>query len=519
MKSVYFNSEVTAAEKKIIANTGIPSLILMENAGGNSAKLIKEIFIKEKYRRIYILTGKGNNAGDGFVIARHLVNQDISVTVLMLYNESELKGDALINYNVIKNLDSSLKLNILQCDNVNSLKKSVILEDAIIVDAVFGIGFKGELEPGISNIFRYINKSNTNKKVIAVDTISGLADFRNASGCLKADITISMGIKKFNSMFDEGREFSGKNITVDIGIHAKEFDYYNDKKIYEIETKDLRRTLIKRNINSNKYTNGKVFILAGSKGFTGAAYLASLSALRSGSGAVILGIPESLNIAMESKTTEIITYPLPETEEGTISEKAYDKIIEKMKWSDVTLIGPGIGRNEETLELVRNVVKKSDRNIVIDADGIFAFRKYNSVLKKKDTGIIITPHYGEFSNLTGISLDEMKNNFYTISKEFAKKNNLIIILKNSPSVITDGIFFIINSSGRENLATVGSGDVLSGIVASIYSHNFDPFTSAIAGTYIHGKCGDIIYNKSGDSSTIASDLIDLIPEVKNEYLY
>jgi ADP-dependent NAD(P)H-hydrate dehydratase / NAD(P)H-hydrate epimerase len=513
MKSVFFNSEVLDAEKEIISNLKIPSLVLMENAGLNSANFICELYKEEHFDKIIILAGKGNNAGDGFVIARHLANKDIDSTVVLLYPDDELKGDALLNYKVINNTKD--KINIINSDNIEALFDKYFSSKILFVDSVFGIGFKGELEEKIKSIFTKIN-GISNKKVVAVDTVSGLKNHYEKGTYLITDYTLSMGIKKFSSVFDKGREVSGKNLIMNIGIPGEEFDKYNSKNIYEIDKNDLINVLPKRKINSNKYTNGKLFVLSGSVGFTGAAYLSSLSALKIGCGAVILGLPESLNSVMESKTTEVMTLPLQETDEQTLSGFAFSKIFEKIKWSDAVLIGPGIGRNPETLALVRRIVTECDSPMVIDADGIFAFKDNLDLLKKSKGKIILTPHYGEFSNLTGIKLEDIKQNLYEISVEFAKNYDVVLVLKNSPTITTDGNGFYINSTGRENLATVGSGDVLSGVIAGTLALNKNPLKSSIAGVYIHGRCGDILYEKTGSNSTVSSELIPELQNVKKE---
>jgi NAD(P)H-hydrate epimerase len=515
MKSVFFNKEVLDTEKKIITSLKIPSVLLMENAGLNSADYIYKTIREEDFKDVIILTGKGNNAGDGFVIARHLLNKGVSVNVLLLYPVSVLKGDAKTNYVILKNLDSPGELYLKECMDVKAVKNELKRKNLLLIDAIFGIGFKGELEARLKKVFSFINNIKK-KKIISIDTVSGLDSHEKRDDCINADVTLSMGVKKFNSMFSYGREFSGVIEVMDIGISDNEFDRYNKKQMFEIESMDVSGFLPQRNINSNKYTNGKLFVIAGSPGFTGAAYLSSISALRAGSGAVILGIPESLNEIMESKTTEVVTLPLADNEFKSFSMDAYEIVKERLKWCDVCLIGPGIGRDEETLELVRKIVSQNNNNFVIDADGIFAFKGHLEFLKKKKRNIILTPHYGEFSNLTGIDLNEIKQNFFTISKEFALKYNLILGLKNSPTIITDGKSFCINSTGCENLATIGSGDVLSGIIGSAYTQTHDAINSTIYGMYVHGKCGDRLYDQTGDSSTIASDLIDEIPIVKKE---
>lgn len=513
MKSIFYNSEVLDAEKKIISNLNIPSLVLMENAGVNSANFIYDIYSKENCENIIILAGKGNNAGDGFVIARHLANKNINSAVLLFYPENELKGDALTNFSVIKSIGD--KINIVSADLIDEFIERNCASKTLFIDSVFGIGFKGELEEKIKQVFKKINRLN-DKKVIAIDTVSGLKSHFENDEYLIADYTLTMGIKKFNSVFDIGREVSGKINVMNIGIKSGEFDKYNSRNIYEIFHGDIKNVIPKRGINSNKYSNGKLFVISGSAGFSGASYLCSLSALKSGCGAVILGIPESLNPVMEVKTTEVITLPLQETEEQSLSGFSYKKISEKIQWCNAVIIGPGVGRNEETLALVRRVVTENDCPMVIDADGIFAFKGHMDLLKKQINKIVLTPHYGEFSNLSGYSTEDIKKNIYEISVEFAKKYNIILVLKNSPTIITDGEGFYINSTGRENLATVGTGDVLSGIISGILAQIKNPLKSSLAGVFIHGRCGDRLFEITGANSTIASELINEIQNVKME---
>ena len=515
---------VLEAEKKLMERYRIPSVLLMENAGKNAAEIIRDYYFKENCTRVVILAGKGNNAGDGFVAARHLQRYSLKseksfpVTVFMCHSPESLKGDALTNFNILKELYLSDYFEITsERERLNDL-----VEDEngkiLFVDAVYGIGFKGKLEEGIREIFNYISEYSEERFVIALDTPSGLETYLKADGCLKADVTVSMGVMKLCTMFHAGREVSGEIKLADIGIPSDRFDDYNDEKIYLYEREDTCFESAVRNINSHKYSNGKVFALAGSEGFSGAAYLAAQSALRAGSGAVVLGLPESLNAAMEAKTTEVITLPLKS--EKYLTNDSFDIVTKKCEWADAILIGPGLGRESVTMSFVRSVVKKYDKRILIDADGIYAFKDNANLLKKESREIVLTPHAGEFANLLGISLEELEGDFINIAKKFAKEYNVVLVLKNSPTIVTDGETVLINSTGRENLATIGSGDVLSGIIASLMSQMKEEtlLNIAASGVYLHGLCGDMLYTRTGGSGTIAGDLIEILPETKNEIL-
>lgn len=522
MKNVFFNNDVLDVEKKLMDKYNIPSVVLMENAGMKSAAIIWDYFIKENCSRIVILTGKGNNAGDGYVIARHLYSYNVNqesyspIHIFQCYPAGELKGDALINYNVAKEIFRSDYFEIFDdVEKLNTITESDN-EKILFVDAVFGIGFKGILDDKVKKVFTDITQYVDNKFVVAIDTPSGLDNYSEASDCLKADVTISMGVRKFNTLFYSGKEVSGDIEIVDIGIDNTKFDDFNDKGIYYIEKEDVFFDEIRRDVNSHKYNNGKLFVLAGSEGFTGAAYLASQAAIRAGCGSVILGIPEGLNEIMEAKTTEVITLPLKS--DKFLTNESSKKILEKLEWADSVLIGPGLGRDTETMAFIRSLVKKHDKNFILDADGLFAFKGYTDSLKKEKCSTIMTPHFGEFANLLDISVEDLKKDFYNISKEFALKYNVVLVLKNSPTIITNGKVFYINSCGRENLATIGSGDVLSGVIASLYAQSGDILGSCISGVYLHSYCGDKLYEKYGGSGTIAGDLIEQIPEAKNELI-
>lgn len=510
MKNVFFNNEVLAAESKIISTLKIPSLILMENAGRNSAGYIRKYFAQ--YKNVIILSGKGNNAGDGFVAARHLSTMGFSVSVMMIYSETDLRGDAKTNFEILKKTDSA-NLKILRCRNFKDVRNMIRkLEDPLLIDAVFGVGFKGNPDKQIEEIFKVVNSENA--PVISLDIPSGLYDYNQSSICIRADLTLAMGVRKFSSMFYKGREFSGNVKVMNIGISEGEFTKYNSRKIFRIEKSDIKKILPVRSLNSNKYTNGKVFILTGSKGLTGASYLSALSALRCGSGAVVAGIPESVADIMEVKLTEVMKLPLAETSDGSLSLKSYEQMKSRLTWADSVLIGPGISKNSETMELVRKIVKENDCFFVVDADAINAFRDNLNLLRNKK--IILTPHSGEFANLINRSTEEVISDFYELAYGFAGRYKITLVLKNSPTIVTDGSSFCINSAGKENLATAGTGDVLSGIIASELSRTKNTFEAAIAGVYIHGMCGDKLFETTGPESTIAGDLINEIAWAKNQ---
>ena len=512
MKSVFFNSEVLAVEEKIIDSLSIPSIILMENAGLNSTNYILSHYEHLLDEPVVILTGKGNNAGDGFVITRHLAINGLKSKIISVYPTDVLKGDAKTNYDIIKSFPGEL-IEFVNLENPEEIGQHLSGRKQLTIDAIFGVGFKGELDERLSTIVKQIN-DNKNLTIVSIDVPSGLENYNQQKDSINAISTLSMGTKKFNSLFYTGKERCGKIEVVNIGVPEFMFDKFNADKIYEVEEKDV--VIPQRGVTSNKYSGGKVFVLAGAKGYTGAATLCAEASLRTGSGAVTIGFPESLDDIFEKKLTDVVKLALPETANASLSLKGYDLIKEKIKWSDVTLIGPGLSRDEDTMALVRKVVSEIENNYVIDADGLFAIIGHTDILKESKSNIILTPHFGEFSGLLGITSEELKEDFYKRAKAFAKENNVILVLKNAPTIISDGKSSFINSTGHENLATVGTGDVLAGIVSSLYSQSGNALESAISGVYLHGYCGDILYEKTGGSSTIASDLLDVIGSAKSK---
>ncbi len=280
------------------------------------------------------------------------------------------------------------------------------------------------------------------------------------------------------------------------------------------------RKIYPRNKESHKGDYGKIFVLAGSLGMTGAAYLCALSALRSGAGLVYLGLPESLNDIMEAKLTEVITIPLPETLARTLSLNSFRMIKEIARDCDSLAMGPGLSGNIQTKTLIRKVVAKLDKPILLDADAIGAFQGFSELLNKRaGKQLILTPHLGEFSRLCGVKIEKIKSDRENIVLGFAKKFNLTLVLKGYQTLVVsaEGDIYV-NDSGNPGMATAGSGDVLCGIAASLRAQGLSDFEAASLGVYIHGRAGDIAAGRMGEISLIASDILESISFVFKELI-
>ena len=260
---------------------------------------------------------------------------------------------------------------------------------------------------------------------------------------------------------------------------------------------------------------GKIFVLAGSRGLTGAALLCSQSAMKAGAGAVVLGIPSAVFSAVARRTLEVMPYELPSTSEGSVATSAMGSIGPKMKWADVLLIGPGLSQNPETTELIQRVISMSEKTLVVDADGLNALSKNISLLKKrKCKAVILTPHLGEFSRLISLSVEDIEKNKIEIARSFARKNGVVLVLKGAPTMIAapDGKVFV-NPTGNAGMATAGSGDVLAGVIAALVGQHNTPVQAAINGVYVHGAAGDVARDEIGEMGMLAGDIMNRIPGV------
>jgi NAD(P)H-hydrate epimerase len=511
MIKVVSNSEMRQLDEFTINDVKIPGLVLMENAGLKSAQIIQKYIETKNIRgKIYIYCGKGNNGGDGYVIARQLFDEGYEVIIYSIGDPEQLKGDALVNYISCKNLNIQIK-QIHTRKDIHKLKSP-----ALIVDALLGTGIKGPVSGLYESIIKFINKQKV--PVGAVDIPSGLnGDTAVPPGItINADFTITMALPKRAHIFYPTKKHVGQLKIVKIGIPQTKINT-NQLKLNLIEKTDIKLPALPA--NTHKYSSGKLFILAGSPGMTGAAYLSAAAALRTGIGLINIGIPKGLNEIMEKKITEALTVPLPETSEGSLSKKALKKIQSKIDWADVVLIGPGVGREAETIEVVISAIEtciKQKKPALIDADGLFALAEFPAILNKLNSKFILTPHYGEFLRLSGDDKQDLINKPWELLQNYLADKKFILNLKGAPSIVgqKDGQIFI-NPTGNQGLAKGGSGDVLSGIIAGLMGRGFTPLNAGITGNYIHGAAADNLLDSKGMVAMLPTDLLDEIPEIIN----
>ena len=500
-----------AVDKAASETGGIPSIVLMENAAIACVDEMKKDFGDLTRKRIAVFCGKGNNGGDGFAAARHLHNMGAEVSVYLVCG-NEFKGDAKINFDIIKKMNVNIDV-VSDTENL----KYIIRSNDIIIDAIYGTGIHGTVG-GIS--YDVINEINENSKyTLAVDVPSGInSDSGEICGiCVRADKTVTFAAYKVGMLMFPAADFTGKVTVKDISIP----DYIIEGQNININVTDeefVRASFPARENNSQKGDYGKVLVIAGSAGMTGAAYLSSQSAVVSGSGLVTLALPKGLNGAMEAKTTEVMTLPVDDIN-GHISADASEEILERIDKADAVLIGPGLGRSSDAARVLKNVLSSSKVPVIVDADGINAAAKNMDMLSDCTCPVIFTPHTVEMARLTGLDRDYIEENRLVVSKEFAEEYGVTVILKGHHTIVTasDGEQYI-NITGNPGLATGGSGDVLAGITASLAARGINEAAAAAMAVYIHGKAGDIAKDKYGMESVTASRVMKSIPDALRQIL-
>lgn len=502
--------EMKAIDNKAMKDFSIPGLLLMENAGIQVAQKVREMLKGVNNPSVCVISGKGNNGGDGFVTARHLNKAGIETVIFLIGRKGEVKGDAGKNLNIAIRFD----LPVVEVSNRGALRKMKAgLESCnLVVDAIVGIGGRERMKGVVADAITAV--VDCGKPVVCVDVPSGLnADNGVPLGvCVRGTETVTFGLPKVGLLVYPGADFAGNVTVADISLPYK---LLMDKNLSLnlLEGEEVAALLPDRPSSAHKGTMGHVLILAGSCGYTGAAVLTSMGALRSGCGLVTLGVARSLNEIFEIKLTEVITKPLPETEAATLGLESEDGIIDIVDQVNALAIGPGLGRHPETGALIRKLIIKVGKPIVIDADGLSILEGDLSVLGKRQAPTVITPHPGEMGRLLGVTTSEIQANRIKFARDLAVKHKTITVLKGARTVIagSDGSVFI-NRTGNSGMASAGVGDVLTGIVSGLIAQGLEPLDAAKAGVYLHGLAGDLASSANSEESIIATDVLNFLPQ-------
>ncbi len=486
-----------AADAWAIDERGIPSIALMERAGAGLADRVRE---RVPEGRVAVIVGKGNNGGDGLVVARLLREAGREVDVLLLTPEDELRGDAATN------------LERLPDPGARRFDAAGLDGAAAIVDAILGTGFSGEPRDPAGSAIAAINRAGTEATVFACDVPSGVdASTGEVSGvAVRADVTVTFAAGKPGLWISPGKASAGEVSVVDIGIP----DGAPGRASVGLIEPRVVDGIPHRAGDSNKFAAGAVIVCGGSTGLTGAPSMACEAAMRAGAGYVTALVPASLNIVFEQRLLEVMSVPLPDSE-GALTQAALDVVLGRAERAQALILGPGAGRDDRTVELVRELARRAEIALLLDADGLNAHAGRIGSLARRPAPTVLTPHAGELARLLDVDSAEVAAHRLDFVRRAAAEAESIVVLKGDDSLVAapDGRTAV-NRGGAPALATAGTGDVLSGVIGAYLSKSMDPFHAACAGVFVHAQAGRLAAEEIATEGVIASDVIELLPRAR-----
>lgn len=510
------NEQIRTLDKRTIEEYGIPSLLLMEHASLALAHEIIKHTYNNKRTEYVICCGPGNNGGDGLALARHLLRNNEKVWVFLFSDPEKLKGDCRQNYQILSRQATNIYCIYDHCMN-NSQRHMKIFEeklkeDNIVVDALFGTGLDRKIR-GVS--LKAVEKINLSScEVLSVDIPSGVNGNTGEiiEHAIKADKTISFQLPKVGNLLYPGAALNGELSVVDIGIPN---NLIKGTEFVAMKTKaeNLASWIRPCNKNDHKGHGGNILIMAGSKGMTGASVLAAKASLRSGAGQVRIVCEENLNDLYEQMIPEATTVSYSTYENGYLTCKAREIVKNQIADASVIVVGPGWGKSMGREDYLSFLLQSTDKPMILDADALNILSKHKKWIGARTRSWIMTPHPLEMARLTGLTVEEINNNRLEVAKNFAEKWKITILLKGAGTVIADenGETWV-NTTGNPGMATAGSGDVLTGVIAALCHRTNSRVRAAAAAAYIHGLSGDIAAETMGMIGMKAGDLIEFLPK-------
>lgn len=504
-------SQMADMDRRAVQEMGVPGLDLMENAGRAVFERARRMLSTCCGGKAVVVCGQGNNGGDGFVVARYLRAQGVEVVAFLVGRRDAVRGDARAH------LERALGLGIPVKEVTGETELGTVAQEvsraALIVDAVLGTGMKGAVRGLAADVIGRMNASG--RPILSVDLPSGVnADTGQVDGpCVRAQVTVTFGLPKMGHAFYPGKAYCGALEVADIGFPCGVLEEAASLAEW-VTSEEVASVLPRRRPDAHKGDCGRVVVIAGSVGLTGAAALASMGALRTGAGLVTLAVPESLNDILEVKLTEVMTRPVPEVRKRRcLSLRAVGEIRRLMEKADGLALGPGIGTHRETVELVARIVRETAIPTVIDADGLNSLARDSTPLRDTAAEVVLTPHPGELSRLLGKSVSEIVSDPMGAAQEASERLRAVVVLKGAPTVTAtrEGALYV-NSTGNAGMATGGSGDVLTGVVVGLIGQGLSPSDAAWSGVFVHGLAGDLAKAKKGEMGMIAGDILEAVPE-------
>lgn len=502
-------SEMRKLENWAISEYGVPSLLLMENAGGAVVRKAEQILGALSGRPVIVLAGKGNNGGDALVAARRLAELGAEVRLFLLFAPEEFSPDALENWHLVEK--KGLKWHVLNDENSFYLFKLRLNHCDLVIDGIFGTGFKGKPENKIARVIQAVNESNV--PALAIDIPSGLeADTGKIEGCcIRADYTVTFAWVKRGLVIFPGKEYVGELEVAGISLPQEAITELKQEEYY-VNADFVKGILPPVNWQGHKNSYGHVLVIAGSAGMTGAAHFACKAAFRAGAGMVTACLPYSLAGAFDAAFPEVITRAVAETDQQGIDAEAWLAVKEQLKNKKAIVFGPGLSTEESVRAILEKLVEEVEAPLVIDADGLNVLAQDTSILTKATPPVILTPHPGEMARLLAISTEDVQEDRIGTALLAAETLGAIVVLKGAATVTAapDGRAFV-NSTGCPALATAGTGDILAGLIGGLAAQGISPEKAAYLGVYIHGLAGDLAAQKLGMRGVMATDVLKMLP--------
>jgi len=496
-------AQMREADRRTIDDIGIPSLVLMENAGRQAVAAMEAVYSDLAERQVAVLCGRGNNGGDGFVIARTLLQRGVSVSVFLIGRVAEVRGDARVNLEIL----GRLGLTVVEVADSQAweLHFSEVSDCTLIVDAIFGTGLNAPIAGFIESVITDVNASGI--PVVAIDLPTGLsADLPEPIGpSIEAGLTVTLAAPKLPLVLPPGELRAGDIVIADIGIPNEVLEAVDGARVDLSTRVSMRELITPRTADTHKGDYGRVLIVAGSPGKTGAAYLSAVGALRSGAGLVTVATPASCQPVVAGMGPEYMTEALAETGNG-LDPNIVDRVIDMAR--DVIAIGPGLGQARDTREFIHRLVDRAGMPLVVDADGLNAFVDHPDRLNGREgRDVIITPHPGEMARLVGMTTQEVQASRLEVARNFARAHHVFVVLKGHRTLIaTPDEKIFINPTGNPGMATGGTGDVLTGMIAAWLAQLLDAEAACRLAVYLHGLAGDLVDAEEGEVAMTSADV-------------
>jgi NAD(P)H-hydrate epimerase len=500
------------ADRRTIEEIGLPGPVLMENAGAAVAAAIRQRF--PDARRVVVLCGKGNNGGDGFVVARRL--RAAGAEALLLGRKKDVRGDARTHLQACERSGGRVR-EVADAAAWSAARESVFAAD-VLVDALLGTGLRaapsGLAAEGITELAR---RAEAGVPVVAVDIPSGVcADAGTADGpTVPATVTVTFAAPKWGHVLSPDCERSGELVIADIGIPPEALAGVQPT-LFLLEDGDAAAAFPPRPAAAHKGHFGHVLVVAGSVGKTGAAVLAATGALRAGAGLVTVATPSSCLASVAGGRAEIMTEPLPETSKGGVSKEGLDRILGLAGERDTMVLGPGLGQDPSTRSLVRDLVRRCPVPLIVDADGLNALApelegETEDAALEREAPTVLTPHPGEMARLVRRPVPEIQGRRVPETVDLARRSGAVVVLKGQRTVVGDPEGrAAVSPTGNPGMASGGTGDVLAGVVGALLARH-DAWRAATAGAYVHGRAGDLAAEASGEEGLAAGDLAEALP--------